>query len=172
VAKGPFHGLRPPCRDGTIAASRARAGRSGGEAGNGAGTAADSADLRELLKRADIALYESKGGGLARVVAYSDDIGSTYTAHVEELADYRQAIPHGEIVPYRRTQVDALTGEIVGCEVLARWRHPRNGILVPDTLLTLADELGLIADLDREILDRAIAAHARLAEAGVSRRSL
>ena len=143
-----------------------------GEAGNGAGSAAEVTDLRGLLKRADIALYEAKGGGRGRVVAYSDNIGSTYTAHVEELAFFRQAIPRGEIVPFLQTQVDALTGEIAGCEVLARWRHPRHGILAPDTFLPLADELGLIAELDREILDRAIAAHARLAEAGVSLHSL
>lgn len=129
-------------------------------------------DLAEALRQADIALYRAKHGGRNACVAYSPDIGTTYTAHVEELELFRNAFAQGEILPMFQPQIDAATGAVVGCEVLARWAHPRRGIVSPDHFLPLAEELNLLADLDREILDRALDAHGALRAAGIALKNL
>ncbi|PUB11101.1 EAL domain-containing protein [Yoonia sediminilitoris] len=122
--------------------------------------------LTRMLKQADMALYQAKTAGRGRVVAYTDQLGESYSSHVNELELFRNALSKNEIIAFAQTQVDAKTKQITGCEILARWRHPHRGIISPDQFIPLAEELNLVAELDQIILGQAIDLDAKLLAVG------
>lgn len=128
---------------------------------------AGAQSLNDSLRQADMALYRAKHGGRNDSIAYSVDIGSTYTAHLEELEFFKNAFARNEIFPMFQPQIDAATDRVIGCEVLARWNHPRRGVVTPDHFLSLAEELNLLAELDGVIFDRALDAHQALQSKGI-----
>ena len=74
-----------------------------------------------------------------------------------DAAELRRAIPAGEIEPWFQPVVDARHYRTVGVEVLARWRHPLRGLLLPAAFVPLAEDSGLIGALDGAIFDQACA---------------
>ncbi len=119
-------------------------------------------DIKSSLKYADMALYEAKKAGRGVAFQYSQHIGSIYTAHVDELALFKNALARNEIFAVFQPQVDARSLALVGCEVLARWEHPDRGTVGPGHFLPLADELEMTAELDRLILTQALDAYREL----------
>lgn len=114
------------------------------------------ADEKELLTNSDVALYKAKraGRGCAAVFDRHDIYEMRRT---KELADdIVRGLDAREFVPFFQPQVDAITGEVVGVEALARWRHPTHGILAPDAFLDVAAEMNVIADIDRMIFNNAL----------------
>ncbi|WP_198152272.1 EAL domain-containing protein [Granulicella tundricola] len=76
--------------------------------------------------------------------------------------DLSSALARGEFVPYFQPLVDLRTGELRGCEVLARWVHPTRGIVLPDDFIPYAEESGIIAALSECVLSKAFEACATL----------
>jgi sensor c-di-GMP phosphodiesterase-like protein len=74
-----------------------------------------------------------------------------YTTPAENL---KKALERGEIVPYYQPIVDGRTGIIHGFEVLARWKHPRDGFIPPDTFIPVAEKSGLIIPLTRYLMEK------------------
>src|SRR5258705_5049000 len=70
-------------------------------------------------------------------------------------AELRRAIPAGEIEPWFQPVVEAYDGRVVGVEVLARWRHPEQGLLSPALFVPMAEELGLISRIDEAVFEAA-----------------
>src|SRR6185312_578300 len=68
-------------------------------------------------------------------------------------AELRRAIPAGEIEPWFQPVIDSKDGRIVGVEVLARWRHPEQGLLSPAVFVPIAEELGLIGGIDEAVFE-------------------
>jgi diguanylate cyclase (GGDEF)-like protein len=126
-----------------------------------AGAYGADVDRQELLVDADLALYRAKSLGRNRF--------EFYTAALQaEIIDAKRmgdgiigGLERGEFIPYFQPQVDARTHEIVGVEALARWRHPTRGILAPAAFINIAEELAVIAAIDRAVLDGAFACHRR-----------
>lgn len=81
----------------------------------------------------------------------SDD---AYTADSEEL---HSALMHGEFLPYYQPQVSLRDGRLTGVEALARWRHPRRGILLPGAFLHGIEAMGVMRQFTKQILDQALA---------------
>ncbi len=112
---------------------------------------------QRLLVDADLALYRAKSLGRNRF--------EFYTAALQaEIVDAKRVgdgiiggLERGEFIPYFQPQVDARTYEIVGVEALARWRHPTRGILAPAAFINIAEELNVIAAIDRAVLEGALA---------------
>ena len=124
------------------------------------GYAVTALDLppRDVIRRADIALYRSKDLGRACVSGYSAELGAAYDARLAALSEFRAGLEGDQFHPVFQPQFDALTLEVTGCEVLARWTHPTKGTLGPQHFVPLAEELGLLGVLDGQMLDKALRA--------------
>jgi c-di-GMP-specific phosphodiesterase len=106
----------------------------------------ETADSAELLRRAEVALETSKHAGRSGYASAEGAAGDGLSRLALE-SDLRGAIARGEIVPFYQPVVRLADGKISGFEALARWRHPRRGLLAPDEFLPLCEEMGLMTDL-------------------------
>lgn len=113
-------------------------------------------DPKQLLQNADIALYKAKYLGRNRYEFYVP-ASRTLLADSNRLSsELLRALENDEIFPQYQLQFDARTRNVVGAECLARWRHPTRGILGPDKFLTIAEEYGVLAQIDGLILEKAL----------------
>jgi diguanylate cyclase (GGDEF)-like protein len=124
------------------------------------GTAAfvdDSHDLTEIMRRADIAMYESKhsGGG---VTLFDEKMGRDLRERQRLENDLRAAVAERSMWMAFQPQVSADGASVIGCEALLRWTHPELGAIERDVFIPMAEEIGLIDELTRFALDRACAA--------------
>jgi len=113
-------------------------------------------DVGQLLTNSDVALYKAKRQGRGQLGIF-DHSDLEELRHKKALADdIRRAVEHGEFLPFYHLQVDAATGKVVGMEALARWQHPKLGLLTPDKFLPVATDLNVVSDIDRMIFERGI----------------
>jgi len=108
--------------------------------------------IPDMLRRADIALDRAKSTRSARPVWFDAGMERALIIHSELEQGIRYGLEHGQFLPYFEPQVDLLTGEIVGFEVLARWDHPLSGMIEPDRFIPVAEEHGLIGRLSEQIM--------------------
>ena len=117
--------------------------------------AAPPLDAEELLSHADAAMYDAKARGRSRARVFDSAMAATAHEQLELSNDLRHALEHDELEVHYQPIVDLERGELVGVEALCRWNHPRLGWVPPDRFVTLAEETGLIAGLDRWMLQQA-----------------
>jgi EAL domain-containing protein (putative c-di-GMP-specific phosphodiesterase class I) len=87
-----------------------------------------------------------------------DRLGPQRLHRIDEL---RSALEHGDLEVYLQPQVELATGRIVGAEALARWRHPHDGVLLPEAFLPLAAQTGLLRPVAAAVLEGALGACAQ-----------
>ncbi len=119
-------------------------------------TGKNCGDVDGLLRRANIAMHAAKAAGGSRSMWFDSRMESLLKARNEVEAGLRRGIPLGEFVPFYQPQVDLATGEVVGFEALARWRHPAGGVVGPELFIPVSEETGLIGDLFDSILQQAL----------------
>lgn len=111
----------------------------------------------ELLVNADIALYRAKNYGRGRFEYFSTELQAEII-HNKQIADgIRAGLKRNEFIPFYQPQIDARTNRISGFEALARWNHPGEGMLPPDVFLNIAEELNVVASIDRMIMEATLA---------------
>lgn len=126
-----------------------------------------SRNVGSLLAEADIALHRAKKLGRGRVELFSAQLKVQLSEERRLARQFARGLEKGEFVPFYQAQVDARTRRIVGVEALARWVHPKRGVLLPGDFLDVAANLGLLDDLDAAMLDAAVKDRCSWARMGV-----
>ena len=116
---------------------------------------AHGTDVEALIQRADIAMYAAKesGGGHAMFEARLDRFSPRRLSLAGGL---RAAIQNGEISLFFQPKAELATGRVIGVEALARWEHPRLGLVGPSEFVPIAEQTGLITPLTSYVLDAAL----------------
>ena len=128
----------------------------------------EALDGKRLLVNADIALYRAKGRGRNRYEFFSAVLQAE-VINTKRIADeILNGLERDEFVAFYQPQFDARSHDLVGVEALARWRHPQLGIRSPDAFLSIAEELNVVATIDRLILEQSLADLDRWAAAGLA----
>lgn len=115
----------------------------------------DAPDAAELLRRAELAVEAAAAVGRGGAAAYGRSMETDGLSRLALEADLRGAIGRGEITPYFQPVVRLSTGALSGFEALARWIHPRRGMLPPDEFLPLIEEMGLMSELGAHMMHAA-----------------
>lgn len=112
-------------------------------------------DAESLLRHADAAMVEAKARGRARSQLF-DPAFAHRAGELQRLAgDLRDALERHRLHVHYQPVVDIGTDRLVGVEALARWQHPTDGAVGPDTFVPLAEAHGFVTELDRWVLERA-----------------
>ncbi|RRV10572.1 EAL domain-containing protein [Pseudomonas sp. v388] len=115
----------------------------------------DASEATELLRYADIALYEAKSSGRNTWRFYAGDMNSKIVERRRLESDLRFAIKHGELRLHFQPRFRISDGKMVGAEALVRWQHPERGLVSPDTFIPIAEETGLILALSNWVMKTA-----------------
>lgn len=116
----------------------------------------------EMVRMADLALYDAKGVGRGRMSSFTQSMSVRARERASLLADLAGAIEHDEFLFHFQPQHDVRTGRVVATEALLRWQHPTRGLLVPADFLELAEESGLIVPIGQVMLRHACRELSRL----------
>ena len=108
----------------------------------------------DVLKRADLALYQAKNGGRNTFRFFDPEIQASVIARTEVEAHMRRGIVQNEFLLYYQPQVDEAR-TIIGAEALVRWQHPQWGMVSPANFIPVAEDTGLIMPLGAWVLEAA-----------------
>ena len=109
----------------------------------------------DLLRKADLALYDAKRGGKARHALFDPETERRATRRLELQNGLRRALERGELAVRYQPVVSLKTGRTAGFEALVRWEHPERGLVLPPEFVPLAEETGLIVGIGRYVLREA-----------------
>jgi len=109
----------------------------------------------ELLKNADIAMYQAKGSGKNRIHCFDEQLALKYQERVRLETELRDAVQSDQIYVVYQPQIEPRSGRVVAVEALARWNHPVLGQVSPDKFIPIAEESGLITQIGERVLREA-----------------
>ena len=115
----------------------------------------DGDNLEDMIKHSDIAMYHAKDMGRNNFQFYSESLNKAAKDNLVLEGQLRKAIKLNELFLCYQPMVDMATGEIFCVEVLVRWQNPELGILSPAQFIPLAEETGLITEVDEWVLHNA-----------------
>jgi diguanylate cyclase (GGDEF)-like protein len=116
----------------------------------------DSGLIETMLRRADMAMYWAKSDGRGCYRFFDQNMDEKLRERVELETQIGEAIASGQIVPYYQRIVRLEDGETIGFEVLARWVHPRRGVLTSDSFISIAEDTGTIGKMTDLLIERAM----------------
>ncbi|MCK3843855.1 bifunctional diguanylate cyclase/phosphodiesterase [Pseudomonas sp. W15Feb34] len=116
----------------------------------------DGQTCEELLKTADLALYQSKDTGRNSLNFFSSNLKTRASLELQLEEELRAALrARTELVLFYQPIFDMKLGKVTRLEALVRWEHPQHGLLAPDRFIGIAENNGLIAELDHWVLRQA-----------------
>ena len=110
----------------------------------------------DIMRNADLALYEAKNAGKNRFAVFAPTMHEAALARLSLTSDLRHAVERTELVVHYQPLVALEAGKVIGFEALLRWQHPRLGMLAPGRFISLAEETGLIVPIGRMVLQTAL----------------
>ena len=115
----------------------------------------DGSDVETLIKNADLAMYAAKDKGRNTYQFFDKTMNDVVLDKFALENDLRKAIEQDQLELYFQPKINPMTGEIVGAEVLLRWKHPQRGMVSPMTFIPIAEESGFIIELGTWVLQQA-----------------
>ena len=109
----------------------------------------------QVLRDADIAMYEAKGRGNASYEIFDIKLHANILDRMQLVADLRGAVDNKELALHYQPIIDLKTQKLTGFEALVRWKHPKRGLIYPLEFIPLAEEQGLIYQIGAWILHEA-----------------
>jgi diguanylate cyclase (GGDEF)-like protein/PAS domain S-box-containing protein len=106
----------------------------------------------ELVRDAEVALHRAKAAGTGRFEVFDKQMHERALARLRVESELRRALTTGELCVYYQPVVELATGRVRRLEALVRWRHPEEGILLPERFIPIAEESELILEIDRWVL--------------------
>ncbi len=116
----------------------------------------DSVLKSDLLKYADTAMYKAKDNGRNTYQFYSAEMTKLALEKIVMERSLYKAIENKEFVVYYQPQVDVRDESLIGMEALVRWEHPEMGLVMPDEFIPLAEETGMIKEMDTAVMRQAM----------------
>jgi len=120
----------------------------------------DGQDADNLIRRADIAMFKAKRSGEGvggTYVFYNQEMNHTIAGRLHLESALRRALERKEFSLLYQPKIDIATGRIIGAEALLRWQHPEKGMISPVDFIPVAEETGLIQQIDAWVLETACA---------------
>ncbi|MEY2920918.1 MAG: hypothetical protein RL261_2223 [Pseudomonadota bacterium] len=109
-------------------------------------------DAEQLLRKADIAMYNAKAAGKARCVLFQPHMQEQLHDRLRLEQDIDLAFLRNEFFVEFQPVVDLTSRELLGVEALVRWNHPQRGVVMPGSFISIAEESGRIVELGRRVL--------------------
>ena len=128
----------------------------------------DGADMGELLKHSDTAMYQAKDRGRNNVQMFSHAMNRKLKHRVAVEASLREALRLKQFDVHYQPFVNLLTRKIVGLEALMRWSHPVHGMIPADQFIPVAEETGLIVPMGNFVLHRTLQTMSGWLKAGIT----
>jgi len=127
----------------------------------------DGADADTLFKNAEAALKKAKASG-DRYLFYTQKMTETVAGKLTLENQLRQALDKGEFVLHYQPKVNLASGKLTSAEALIRWNDPRTGLVLPGRFIPILEETGLIYEVGRWALRKAIEDYLRWRSAGLA----
>ena len=102
----------------------------------------------DVLRDADLAMYHAKGAGKGGFAVFDTALRDKVILRMELESDLRLALRRNELQVHYQPIISLPSGTLSGFETLVRWHHPERGLIVPDEFISVAEDTGLIADID------------------------
>lgn len=116
---------------------------------------ADGVSSEVLMKHADIAMYQSKAQGGNTATYFDAEMNKASEIRMMLEAELRKAQQANEFEVYYQPRVDVDSNKVVGVEALLRWNHPRRGLLHAEMFIAVAEEAGMLIEIDHWVLRQA-----------------
>jgi len=127
----------------------------------------DSTSADELLRQAELAMYQAKAQGRGTCQFFSRELGEAVRKRLQIEAELRVALREDQFFLEFQPQIDARTGTLCGLEALLRWRHPQRGVVPPLEFIPVAEDTGMIRPIGLRVIEMACATVAALRAEGL-----
>ncbi|MBL4602176.1 MAG: EAL domain-containing protein [Emcibacteraceae bacterium] len=123
----------------------------------------------ELIRMADVALYQAKDDGRRLYRIYDQQMDADTKVQKQIEIDLNRALQNDELFLHYQPQFDAITTKIVGAEALIRWQHPQKGLIPPFNFIPIAELCGLMIPIGQWVLNEACIAAKEWQDLGLTK---